>query len=321
MKIKQLIFVITCFSFGFSAACWSADSNVKTRSNSSSPSSTTTSSATPSNSKDNKTPTNVPDNSNNKVSNNPTTQPKSGGFQGNLPSGFQMPTDAVGQKLINAYGAMFVAKGVTPPNKIVFRDEADVSAFQSSVQKSSENIGGITIELQTAAMNALKEAIAEAKGKNLSIAPKNADAAKRTFAATITNWTSRVDPGLVYWIKQGKLSQTEATRIKALSPVEQIPDILKLEDQGIFFAQGNQKTIIYSVAPPGTSQHISMLALDVADHANAAVREVMTHHGWFQTVPTDLPHFTYLGVSENELTNLGLKKITKDGRPFWVPNL
>ncbi len=319
MKIKQIIFVIICFSCGFLAACWSADSNVRTRS-SSTPTSTATSTVTPSNSKDNKIPVNISDNSNNKVSNN-QSETKSGGFQGNLPSGFQMPTDAVGQKLIRAYGAMFVAKGVTPPNKIVFRDESDVSAFHSSLQKSSENIGGITIELQTPAMNALKEAVAEAKEKKLSIAPVNADSAKRTFAATITNWTSRVDPGLVYWVKEGKLSQTEAARIKALSPVEQIPDILKLEDQGIFFAKGNQKTIIYSVAPPGTSQHISMLALDVADHANAAVREVLARHGWFQTVPTDLPHFTYLGASESELTNLGLKKITEDGRSYWVPNL
>ncbi len=320
MKIKQIIFVITCFSIGFSAACWSADSNVKIRTNSSPTPLPSTSASATSTPNDNKTANNS-GGSNTKLSNTTVTVTKPGGFQGNLPVGFQMPTDDVGQTLLKAYGAMFVAKGVTPPNKIVFRDESDVSVFHSSLQKSSENIGGFTIELQTPAMNALKEAVAEAKQKSETITPANADAAKRTFDATITNWTSRVDPGLVYWVKQGKLSQAEATRIKSLSAVEQIPDILKLEDQGIFFAKGNQKTIIYSVAPPGTSQHISMLALDIAEHNKSAVREILAHHGWFQTVTTDLPHFTYLGVDESELANLGLKKVTIEGREYWIPNL
>lgn len=255
------------------------------------------------------------------MTNTPNVETKSGGFQGNLPGGFQMPTDSVGQKILKEYGAMFVAKGVTPPNKVVFKDESDVSAFQSSVQKSSESIGGITVELQTAAMNALKDAITEAKGKNLSIAPRNADSSKRSYQQTVDNWASRVNPGLTYWVGKGRITQADASRIKGLSTSDQVPEILKLEEQGIFFAQGNQKTILYSVAPPGTSQHHSMLALDVAQYDNAAVREVLSHHGWFQTIPSDLPHFTYLGVSESELPNLGLKKVTSDGRTFWMPNI
>ncbi len=318
--IKQIIFVTIFFMFGVLAACWSADSNKKTRTNNSETTSPTTSTATPK-INDNKTSNNSPGDSNNKVTNTPSTPPKSGGFQGNLPGGFQMPTDEVGQKMLKEYGAMFVAKGVTPPNTVVFKTESEVSAFQAGVQKSSENIGGFTMELQTAAMNALKEAIAEAKGKNLSITPRNADSSKRSYQQVLDNWASRVNPGLVYWVGKGRLPQTEANRIKALSPVEQITEIFKLEAQGMFFAQGNQKTIIYSVAPPGTSQHISMLALDVAQNDNAAVREVLARHGWFQTIPSDLPHFTYLGAQENELANLGLKKVTESGRTFWMPNL
>lgn len=313
MKIKQfLTFVVLAVL----TACWSPDGNRTSRD--SSPTSTTSSSATPISTANKTSNTN----GDTKVSSNNTTEtPKSGGFQGNLPSGFQTPTEPVGQKMLKEYGAMFVAKGVSPPNKVVFNNESEVSAFQSGVQKSSENIGGITIELQTAAMNALKEAITEAKGKNLSISPRNADSAKRSYQQTVDNWKSRVDPGLVFWVGKGRITQADANRIKALSATEQIPEIFKLEDQGIFFAQGNQKTIIYSVAPPGTSQHISMLALDVAQFENPQVREVLAKHGWFQTVPSDLPHFTYLGVSENELSNLGLKKVTESGRTFWVPNL
>lgn len=315
--IKQIGFFAVFFALGFFlAACWSPDGNRTSRSPSS-PGSTVSSSATPNS--NNKTSNNSGET--NKVSNNQTETPKSGGFTGNLPAGFQSPTDAVGQKMLKEYGAMFVAKGVTPPSKVVFANEAEVSAFQSGVQKSSESIGGVNIELQTAAMNALKEAIAEAKGKNLSITPRNADSAKRSYQQTVDNWASRVNPGLEFWVGKGRITQADASRIKALSPTEQIPEIFKLEDQGIFFAQGNQKTIIYSVAPPGTSQHISMLALDVAQFENPQVRAVLANHGWFQTIPSDLPHFTYLGVKETELPNLGLKKTTENGRTFWIPNL
>ena len=317
MKIKQLLIVFTCAAM---TACWSPPESNRIIRNSSSPiSSPTFSGATPV-TNDNKN-SNSPPISNNKVSNISTNTPKSGGFQSNLPSVFQIPTDAVGQKMFKEYGAMFVAKNVTPPNVVVFKNEAEVSAFQAGVQKTSENIGGVTIELQTAAMNSLKEAVAEAKSKNLSITPRNADSAKRSFQQTVDNWKSRVDPGLAFWLAKGKITPADVNRIKSLSPTEQVPEIFKLEDQGIFFAKDNQKTIIYSVAPPGTSQHISMLALDVAEFENSQVRGILAAHGWFQTVPSDLPHFTYLGVSESELTNLGLKKTTVNDRTFWIPDL
>lgn len=314
MKIKYLSMIVLGATV---MACWSPDANRTTRGGSS-PTSTTGSTATPG-STNNKTSNKNGDA--NRVSNITTETPKSGGFQGNLPSGFQMPTDAVGQKMFKEYGAMFVAKGVNPPNQVVFANESEVSAFQSGVQKTTETIGGFSIELQTAAMSALKDAIAEAKEKNLSITPRNADSSKRSYQQTVDNWASRVGPGLTYWVGKGRITQAEASRIKALSPTEQIPEIFKLEDQGIFFAQGNEKTIIYSVAPPGTSQHHSLLALDVAQYDNPQVRAVLANHGWFQTIPSDLPHFTYLGVKESELPGLGLKKVTSNGRDFWMPNL
>jgi hypothetical protein len=315
--IKQVIFCIIFFSFGVLGACWSADSNKKTRSTSPTP--TTSSSAPKSN--ENKPSTNNPGDTNTKVNNNPNSTPKSGGFESNLPAGFQMPTDEVGQKMLKEYGSMFVAKGVTPPSVVVFKNESEVTAFQAGVQKSSEKIGGFTVELQAAAMNALKEAIGEAQGKKLSITPRKPDSSIRSYQQVLDNWASRVNPGLVFWVGKGKLQKSEADRIKALSPVDQISEIFKLEDQGMFFAEGNQKTIIYSVAPPGTSQHISMLALDVAQFDKPEVRKVLANHGWFQTIPSDLPHFTYLGVQESELPNLGLKKTTSNGREFWIPNL
>jgi hypothetical protein len=64
-----------------------------------------------------------------------------------------------------------------------------------------------------------------------------------------------------------------------------------------------------------------MLAFDVAEYKNERVREILARRGWFQTVVSDLPHFTYLGADENELPDLGLKKVENCGQTFWIPNI
>lgn len=244
------------------------------------------------------------------------------GFLKNLPDRFEQPTEEVGKRLLKEYGAVFVARGdAIPPKTVIFKNEAEVSAFQSSLKKSSEIIGDFTVELQTPAMNALREAIAEARAAKLIITPRGSDSARRSYAQTVELWASRVDPGFVHWVAKGKLKQEEAMRIKALSPFEQVPEIFKLESKGMFFAKDLSKTIIYSVAPPGTSQHLSMLALDVAEFDDRRVREILAKHGWFQTVVSDLPHFTFLGVRREELPGLGLKKVTNGGRDFWLPDI
>ena len=61
--------------------------------------------------------------------------------------------------------------------------------------------------------------------------------------------------------------------------------------------------------------------LDVKEFDNARVRSILASHGWFQTVTSDLPHFTYLGVKESELPMLGLKQVQNSGRIFWVPDI
>ena len=97
--------------------------------------------------------------------------------------------------------------------------------------------------------------------------------------------------------------------------------VLELEENGLYFAKDLSKSIIYSVAPPGTSQHLSMLALDVAEFDDKDVRALLIEHKWFQTVVSDLPHFTYLGVREDELADLGLKKVLSCHRTFWLPDV
>lgn len=239
----------------------------------------------------------------------------------NLPDDFQFPSSSVEQRILGEYGAVFAAQGVIVPKTVVFKNEREVSAFQSSPSISNENIGGIEIELQRAAMNALNKAIDEAVQNNLTITPRGKDAARRNYSGTVELWASRVHPGLAHWVSKGKLTEKEANKIRALSPAEQVPEIFRLEEKGIYFSKDLSKSIIYSVAPPGTSQHLSMLALDVSEFENPFVRQILARHGWFQTVISDLPHFTFLGVKENEIANLGLKKAENGGRIFWIPDI
>lgn len=324
--MNKLYFLAIIIIFGFNTACWKSDeeedqprnrnsgrnSPSPTKSNSSPTATTTTNSESP-----------TPANSGNTMNNNSTTtEIKSGGYMANLPGGFVQPTDDVGKRLFKDYGALFVARGgASPPKTVIFKDEAEVSAYQNGLQKSKETIGGFLVELQSAALQGLKNAISEAKQNGVSITPNAADSARRTYADTVKLWASRVNPGLAHWVGKKKLSQADANKIKALSPFEQVPEIFKLEAQGIYFATQFDKSIIYSVAPPGTSQHLSMLALDVKQHGDAKVRSILAKHGWYQTVVSDLPHFTFLGVSESELSNLGLKKVSDGGRVFWLPNI
>ena len=244
-------------------------------------------------------------------------------FLEHLPKNFEMPTDETGSLLLREYGAVFLARnGVVPPKKLIFRDDADVDAFQNSVEAASKKIGGSTIELQKVAMDDLSDAIDEARKAGLSITARGADSGKRDYEQTRRLWASRVNPGMKYWVAKGRVSAAEAKRIQALATFQQVPEILRLEQSGTYFAKSLDKSIIYSVAPPGTSQHLAMLAFDVAEFDNARVRAILAKHKWFQTVASDLPHFTYIGVPEKDLAALGLKqKADNTGRIFWVPDL
>ena len=241
-------------------------------------------------------------------------------FLAGLPAGFQMPRDAAGQRILREYGAMYAARGVSLPPAVVFPDEAAVTAFQAAVSMTKETVGGVVIELQTPAMTALLAAAAGAREQKLAITPRNAGAARRTYAGTVRNWASRVDPGLAHWVARGKLTKAQAARIRALPPAGQVPEILQLEQRGLYFAPDFKRSILHSVAPPGASQHIALLALDITEHDNPGVRQLLAAHGWFQTIPSDLPHFTYLGVTANHLPARGLKQVVSGGRSYWVPD-
>ena len=243
-------------------------------------------------------------------------------FFENLPPELVVGDDAAEQRLLREYGAVFLARGgVVPPTRVIFKDEDDVGSFQSGLDVGVSEIGGFEMELQSVAMARLLEAGDKADAAGLSITPRGADSARRNYHGTVDLWHSRVEPALVHWVSKGRIHPEQADFIRSLPPHKQVPEVFKLEEDGIYFAKDLSKSIIYSVAPPGASQHLSMLAFDVAEFDNANVRRILAEHFWFQTVVSDLPHFTFLGVAEDDLPDLGLKRVEHLGRAFWVPEI
>ncbi len=242
--------------------------------------------------------------------------------------------DSVSKRILEEYGSFFVAsESVSPPPACMFTTAEEVNQFQAKAGISSENISGANVELQPNAMKALLSAIEEAKSQGLTITPRGGqEAARRSFDDTLRLWKSRFEFSLKFWQEKGKISVEQSEKLLSLPIKEQVREVLELEKNGIFFNKSlrpdgsilNEKadrSILYSVAAPGTSQHLSMLALDVEEFENKKVRDILANHGWFRTVQNDNPHFTYLGRSEAELERFGLKKIEKDTGEYWIPNV
>jgi hypothetical protein len=245
-------------------------------------------------------------------------------FFKSLPKGFRWPDpgDALSLRVLEEYGAIFVARGeVVLPSVVMFPDENAVAHWQSNLSTEQATLAGIPVRLQSAALRALVKARQEALQAHVGISPCGPDAAERSYDETFKPWRRRVSQGLQHWVDKGLLSAAEAGRIRKLPLPEQASEILELEKRKLYFSKNFSKSILFSVAPPGASQHLSLLAFDVKEHANPLVRSILERHGWFQTVRSDLPHFTYLGVDEHQLLSLGLKKLKKGDRVFWVPDI
>lgn len=230
--------------------------------------------------------------------------------------------DPVARRILNEYGAVFFASGgALPPPVCIFAGTEEVESFQREATVSAQEIGGILIELQPAAMRALLAAREEALVHGLDITPRDgSESARRGYADTVRLWNSRLLPALEYWRAQGRLSEVEAERVRSLPVREQVGAVLELERAGVYFSKDFSKSILYSVAAPGASQHLSLLAFDAAEYGDARVRQILARHGWFRTVRSDCPHFTYLGLPESRLPAHGLKKVKTPDGEFWVPN-
>ena len=233
------------------------------------------------------------------------------------------PSDPVSRRILEEYGAIFVAnKKVILPPVCVFTTEEQVTKFQDHAGFEAEFIAYDEVELQPEAMKSLNKARKEAQKEGLDITPRDgAEAGRRNYEDSVRLWNSRFDPALDYWQTQGRLTGEQVTRLRNLPLSQQVAEVLELEKTGIYFSKDLSKSILYSIAAPGASQHIAMLAFDVNEFDNPRVREIMSKHGWFQTVLSDLPHFTYLGLKEKDLPKNGLRSLEINGQVFWIPNV
>ena len=233
------------------------------------------------------------------------------------------PSDPVARRILEEYGAIFVAnKKVTPPPVCMFSNEDQVTKFQDDAGFAGEVIGFDEVELQPEALKQLTKAREEAQKEGLDITPRDgAEAGRRNYEDSVRLWNSRFEPALDYWLSKGRLTAEQVSRLRSLPLREQVGEVLELEKTGIYFSKDLSKSILYSIAAPGTSQHIAMLAFDVNEFENPRVREIMAKHGWFQTVLSDLPHFTFLGLKEKDLPKNGLRSLEINGQVFWIPNV
>jgi hypothetical protein len=230
----------------------------------------------------------------------------------------------VEKRLFAEYGAIF-ATAATPPPKIMFTSAGEVSEFQTSLGVQRARIGEHEIALQSAAMRALLSAAAELGSEGLKITARAADAGARSYEDTVGLWARNVTRGLDHWQARGRVAPELAQSIRELDPAHQISPILDLEESEIFFGTFFDRSILHSVAAPGASQHLSLLAFDVAEYEEPRVEQLLSMHGWHRTVPNDLPHFTYLGFEREALPGLGLMRITRAFGErvygFWIPDL
>jgi hypothetical protein len=234
-------------------------------------------------------------------------------------------TSAVELRLFAEYGSVFATRG-TPPPAVVFRDSQQVEAFQASLSISRTKIGDYEIALQGEAMDALIRAASEMNDREGQITARAEDSGGRSYEDTVRLWTRNITRGLDHWEMEGRLSPERARVIRDLEPVDQIPIILEMEEsEQLYFGTFLNRSILYSVAAPGASQHLSLLAFDVAEYKDDVVERVLNRYGWFRTVLNDLPHFTYLGHQEEALPDLGLKLVSREydqrNYGFWVPDL
>jgi D-alanyl-D-alanine dipeptidase len=183
--------------------------------------------------------------------------------------------------LLRAYGAVFVNQEpeVQLPPKVIFTDDQDTQKFQSTLTLELVN-GTHDCYLQKPAAEALNKAITLEK---ISLKSGHGPGdCTRSFATNLKFWQKYANNRTLARVKQGK-----ETRILGL------------------------------VAPPGTSQHLWGLAVDLQVF-NQEQRKALNQNGWFQTVEFDVPHWTYTGQTAENLPKFGLQSKVVRGITYWL---
>ncbi|MEH2183668.1 D-alanyl-D-alanine carboxypeptidase family protein [Nostoc sp.] len=186
--------------------------------------------------------------------------------------------------LLRSYGAVFVNQdiGIKLPQKDIFANEQETQEFQATLTMGHID-GTNDCYLQKPAADALNKARFQQKIP-LKSGYGSGDCT-RTFNTNLKFWNKYANNQVLAKVQQGK-----ETKILGL------------------------------VAPPGTSQHLWGLAIDLRVGSKEQ-RKALNQNGWFQTVENDVPHWTYVGLSEENLPLFGFKKQTIRGTTYWMTPL
>ena len=186
--------------------------------------------------------------------------------------------------ILRSYGAAYVNRqpGIKLPQKIIFANEKETKEFQTTLTMGRVN-GTRNCYLQKPAAGALNKARSQVR---IPLMSSNGNVnCTRSFAKTVKLWRKYANNHTLEKVRQGK-----ETRILGI------------------------------VAPPGTSQHLWGLAVDIRV-TNQAQKRALNQNGWYRTVKNDTPHWTYLGYSPEKLTTLGFKNQVIKGVRYWLTPL
>lgn len=186
--------------------------------------------------------------------------------------------------LLRAYGAVFVDQEpeIKLPSKNIFANVEETREFQATLTLGKVN-NTRDCYLQQSAADALNRARSQ-----ISIPLKSgygeADCT-RTFETNLRFWRKYANDKTLEKVQEGK-------------------DI----------------AILGLVAPPGASQHLWGLAIDLRVW-NLAQKQALNQNGWYQTVENDTPHWTYLGQPQEKLIEFGFNNKIVRGITYWLTPL
>ena len=182
--------------------------------------------------------------------------------------------------LLRSYGTVFINQesGIKLPEKVILDNELETQSFQDKISIELVN-GTEECYLQKPAAAALNKA---KDLENIPLKSGYAGDCLRNFATNLRFWNKYANRETLNQVKAGK-------EIKILG----------------------------LVAPPGTSQHLWGLAIDL-QILTPSQKQTLNENGWFQTVVNDLPHWTYLGWREEDLPKFGLQQKIIQGIKYWI---
>ncbi|MBW4625357.1 MAG: D-alanyl-D-alanine carboxypeptidase family protein [Brasilonema octagenarum HA4186-MV1] len=186
--------------------------------------------------------------------------------------------------LLRAYGSVFVNQDpqIKLPPKVLFTNDQETKQFQSTLTLTQVK-NTSQCYLQKSAADAFDQARSQVQIPLKS--GYGASDCSRSFATNLRFWQKYADNKTLEQVRQGK-----ETKILGL------------------------------VAPPGASQHLWGLAIDLRVTTEAQ-KQALNQYGWYRTVENDIPHWTYVGLPPEKLTEFGFQNKVVENVTYWLTPL